>query len=178
MTVQKPNLRKTKLCKLCQSPRYGLMTLCFKHYKAKVRLQRQERLIRKQARKIKTKKYLKSEQKQWHRKCWILMSERVRSKYADWKGMVKCYTCPKVLHWKEMHAGHFKHGTLDFDSRNLRPQCAECNTYKGGRLDVYAINLVRENGIEWVEQLEKDAAQHQGYKVEELKEIYVRLQSL
>lgn len=57
-----------------------------------------------------------------------------------------------------MQCGHFKHGKLDYDLRNLKPQCPQCNMWKSGRLDVYAIKLVQQFGLLWVEQLEKDAA--------------------
>ena len=110
------------------------------------------------------------------RKCWTLMSEIVRRQDADWRGYVACYTCGKQRHWKEMHAGHFKHNKLDFDERNLKPQCPGCNTYRGGRLDVYAINLVKDYGMDWVEQLVIDAAQEKVYTVNDYEEIYARLE--
>ena len=137
-----------------------------------------ERLTKKKERKLKTKKYQKSELKKWHAKCWKLMSERVRSKDADFQGYAECYTCRKKFLWKELHAGHWKHGVLDLDSRNLKPQCAACNTYRGGRLDVYTLRLIEDYGYPWVVKLEQNAAQHPGYKLEELKEIYIRLKSL
>ncbi len=100
------------------------------------------------------------------------MSEYVRRSGADWRGMNVCYTCGNFLPWQELHAGHYQHGKLDFDTRNLKPQCAACNTYHGGRLDEYTLRLIKENGLEWVEQLKRDSAQHKGYSLEEIKRIY------
>lgn len=171
-------MKKVKLCKKCTHIRFANSSLCLKHFKEKIRLDTADRLKRKKERKLKTKKYQKSELKKWHSKCWKLMSERVRSKGADFQGYAECYTCYRKFLWKELHAGHWKHRVLDFDSRNLRSQCNFCNTYKGGMLDEYTLRLIRENGLEWVEKLRQDAAQHPGYKLEELKEIYIRLKSL
>jgi hypothetical protein len=95
------------------------------------------------------------------------MSEVVR---REAKGV--CYTCGKIDDWKNMHCGHFKHGKLDFDFRNQHCQCPKCNTYESGKLDVYGIKLVREHGLGWVNQLEKDAwAKGNDYSIEELREI-------
>lgn len=135
-------------------------------------MNREEKAKKKLERKTSSKKFQKSELKKWKAKTWKLMSEWVRRKDADWRGMVQCYTCYEWLPWQEAHAGHHFHGRLDFDERNLRPQNAACNTYKGGMLNVYAKRLIKENGLEWYEQLERDAAQHPGYRLEELKEIY------
>lgn len=167
-----------KPCKLCDKKRYANLSICFSHYKEREKKKRDEKNAKRLERKLLSKKWQKSELKTWRNKTWKLMSEWVRRKEADWRGYVPCYTCGVPHPWKELHAGHFQHGKLDFDERNLKPQCAACNTYNGGRLDVYAMRLVSEHGIEWVEQLRRDAAQHQGYSLEETKQIHAKLQEL
>jgi hypothetical protein len=89
---------------------------------------------------------VKSKRQRLHDRCWEKMSRIVRLKYADDNGYVRCYTCPTVKHWKEMHAGHFKHNRLDFDERNIRPQCPQCNQHGHGKLDIFADNLRTELG--------------------------------
>lgn len=88
---------------------------------------------------------------------WKLISYYIRFSQANFNGMVKCYTCNKLIKAKEANAGHFFHNKLDFDLRNLRPQCVGCNLFKHGNLGIYAKKLIKENGIEWLEQLERDA---------------------
>lgn len=123
--------------------------------------------MRKKERKEKSLGFINSVKKKLHKQAWGLMSEVVR---REAKGV--CFTCGKVGNWKEMHCGHFKHGKLDFDFRNLKSQCPKCNTYESGKLDVYGIKLVREYGIEFVNQLEVDAwKKGNDYSIEELKEI-------
>ena len=103
------------------------------------------------------------------------MSIRVRSQDADFSGYTKCYTCDKVFHWKELDCGHFFHGRLDFDLRNLRKQCTSCNRFRHGNHALYAIKLIEELGLEEVKQLEKDSlAKGNNYSTQELEEIIKR----
>jgi hypothetical protein len=118
---------------------------------------------------------MKSEQKRLHAKAWVLMSKIVRLNGADWRGNNKCYTCGVIKNYKELQAGHFKHDKLDFDERNLKPQCVKCNHFHSGKLDVYAEKLIKEYGLKWFNKLVHDADIHPGYKTEELKTIIVKL---
>ena len=77
-----------------------------------------------------------------HEKLWKLFSFYIRQR-DKWT----CYTCGKVGEGAEIHAGHFKHGVLDFDEMNIHAQCVSCNKWKSGKLDVYAENLIRDYGL-------------------------------
>lgn len=72
--------------------------------------------------------------------------------------MAQCYTCKHWFAWKVMNAGHFIHNKLDFDERNVHPQCVQCNLWKHGNLGRYAYYLIKEYGVKWVERLEYDAS--------------------
>lgn len=104
-----------------------------------------------------TKTYQKKLYKTLHKKAWKLISDFVRQQEADEFGFNNCYTCEKRMPWKELQCGHFFHGKLDYDLRNLKPQCAGCNMYLSGNLAVYSIKLMRELGVEGMEQLRLDA---------------------
>lgn len=73
----------------------------------------------------------------------------VRTKDADEKGMVACFTCGQVKHWKEMHAGHFmsraRHATR-WLTTNVKPQCPKCNLYNNGQQYQFGINLDAKYG--------------------------------
>lgn len=101
---------------------------------------------------------------------WKIVSQVVRRQGADlFREINTCFTCGKTFPIKKLNAGHFKHNKLDFDLRNLKPQCVHCNLWNSGELDVYGIKLVRIYGLEWVEQLERDAVQKgNDYSREEL----------
>lgn len=122
-----------------------------------------------------TKTYDKKIRKTLQNKCWKLISLIVRRSGADDKGMVECYTCLKKYQWNEMDCGHFWHDRLDFDRRNLKPQCVRCNQHLHGNLGEYAERLIRENGLEWVAQLRKDALNSK-YKTQDLINLLPLLQ--
>ena len=76
-------------------------------------------------------------------------------------GLIPCYTCGAMRHWKEMDAGHYigrsNRGTR-FDLRNIRPQCTRCNAYEEGQHWKFRQALVAELGAKEVESLEFTAS--------------------
>lgn len=88
-------------------------------------------------------------------KTWKTCSLYARQLYADHRGMVACYTCDKVGHWKEMDAGHAidgRHNAVLFDMEIIRPQCDACNRYKHGNHKIFTYKLIKEHSLEWWEQ--------------------------
>lgn len=89
-----------------------------------------------------------------------VFSIHIRKKYADKDGMVKCYTCPLVRHYRSrgMTCGHFvsrKAKNTRYDERNCRPQCFYCNSQRfgNGRPVEFSAGLVQEYGEGIVEEL-------------------------
>lgn len=83
----------------------------------------------------------------------------------------KCFTCLADVDYKQIQAGHFLHGKLDFDPDNMRGQCVNCNYSPRGMHDIYEIKLVRMYGEKWVEDLILRANQLQKKSRFELEEI-------
>ena len=167
----------TKLCKICNlKPKYANTNFCLSCYKAREKSKKQEKARLKKERYEATKGFTESLRKRLHKKAWKLQSEWIRRKDANLDGMVQCYTSGRFYHWKELDCGHFKHGKLDFDDRNLKPQSRADNSYKSGCLDVYAEHLIRDYGLEWFNKLVLDANTHRGYGVEDLTIIIKDLQ--
>lgn len=160
-----------KTCKICGKKRYANTSWCYYCYRKREKAKKEEKAKRKLERKQSTKKYQNEIKKKLHNKVWKLMSEYIRSKDADQYGFNYCYTCGEKKHYKELQAGHYKHDRLDFDERNLKPQCSQCNHYNYGRLDVYGEKLANQFGLDWVNKLTADAWKHQGYDIEEMLEI-------
>lgn len=75
------------------------------------------------------------------------------------------------MHWKLLHCGHHFHRRLDFDLRNLKPQCPRCNKWLHGNLSRYTERLIEDNGLEWYRKLRLDANTHPGYKEKDLNQI-------
>lgn len=97
--------------------------------------------------------------KNLRKRAWSLFSLHVRKKYSDdFRGFAYCYTCGVVFHYTELQAGHYIHGKLDFDERNIHPQCVRCNHFLSGNLGVYGERLIAELGMAEVRQMRRDAA--------------------
>jgi hypothetical protein len=92
-------------------------------------------------------------------KAWKLMSEHVRTSNIIGDGFNKCVTCGCLRHYKEMHAGHFIHASkgslVSYDPRNIHPQCAGCNTYRGGMLIEYTLFIQESYSTETVMELKQ-----------------------
>lgn len=59
------------------------------------------------------------------------------------------------MFWKDAHAGHAlpgRHNAVLFDEEIVRPQCPRDNLFMGGRYEIFAAKLIRENGLKWFEE--------------------------
>ena len=77
-----------------------------------------------------------------------VFSQYIRLKYADSKGIVKCFTCNTFKHWTMMQNGHYikrSHLYLRWDERNCKPQDSDCNEFKGGNIPVFTERLEAES---------------------------------
>ena len=86
---------------------------------------------------------------------WELLSEWIRRKDADEGGTVACYTCGKLLHWKEAHAAHFvggRTGSVLLDPRILRVGCYRCNVLLHGNYHQFTLKMIDEVGREKTEE--------------------------
>lgn len=79
------------------------------------------------------------------------------SRFVRYSGDPVCFTCDRKSKPKELHTGHFYHGKLDWDLRNLKKQCPQCNVWKHGNLSEYRRRLTLELGPEEMAKLDADA---------------------
>ena len=79
---------------------------------------------------------------------WFSLYIRLRS--ATEYGMVQCFTCEKVSHYKSgMQCGHFQSRRFlatRFDEQNCAVQCVACNMFRGGEQFKFALNLDAKYG--------------------------------
>jgi hypothetical protein len=103
----------------------------------------------------------------------IIFSQLIRLSHADEHGMVQCFTCDIIRHWKQMQCGHFVSRAqmpTRFSVKNCRPQCKDCNEHKDGNLIVFSERLeAEEPGI--VAILEEQSRGIQDYSRDELKAL-------
>lgn len=89
--------------------------------------------------------------KSLNKKAWKLFSIWVRKSEADFAGYVACCCCGKQYLWNsgDIHAGHWIHGRLEYDPRNIHPQCKNCNfKYNPNSKAQYAIYMANKYGAE------------------------------
>lgn len=113
-----------------------------------------------------TKKYKKT----LHKKAWKMMSDRVRE-----RDNYTCFTCPTKGDKYTMDAGHFMHGSSDFDERNINTQCKKCNRYLSGNLAEYTIRMMDKYGLDVVMELRRKKHQPEIYTIKQLNEIILNL---
>lgn len=83
---------------------------------------------------------------------WKVFSKYIRSKDADWKGQVACFTCGKIDDYRAMDAGHYipkaiTNSYLKFYEKNVNPQCVSCNRWLNGNYEVYKQKLIEKYGV-------------------------------
>lgn len=99
----------------------------------------------------------------------------IRLRYADNRGMAKCFTCGKVDHWKKLQAGHFqsrRHYSTRWNEENVQVQCQSCNLYNQGQQYIYAKNL----GLELAESLSLKAQKLVKFSIVDLEEMIAHYQ--
>jgi len=108
--------------------------------------------------------------------CWRLQSKLVRKRSANWKGLVRCYTCGAIKHWKEMDLGHYIHkDCFNHEEDLLRVQCTHCNRHLSGNLGVFAENLIKEHRANKFQKLTSVRYSKKDYTRKELLEIRKKL---
>lgn len=138
---------------------------------------RDYREIRKKVKKFFIQEGLESSQNfmvNYKEKLDRVFSIYIRTLYADYKGYVKCYTCGKVVEWKEAQCGHFirrQFTAVRFDERNCRPQCYDCNMIFDGMEESFEEHLREELGEKEVDKLIEIGKQERNYSDEEYKEL-------
>ena len=87
----------------------------------------------------------------------------IRLRGATLEGMVQCFTCGKVSHYKSgMQCGHFMsrrmHSTR-WDETNCQVQCVKCNMFGQGEQYKFGLNLDAKYGEGTSEELQYKARQ-------------------
>jgi len=116
---------------------------------------------------------------------WKFVSEYIRKrdclKTTGTEEYGLCYTCGKRIEFKEAHAGHFipqgSCSELRYDERNIRLQCAGCNTYGYGQQGLFLKHMQEEGLHDVANELLKRYQSHNTKKwnlseIEELEEYY------
>lgn len=110
----------------------------------------------------------------YKKRAWASFSKYIRLSHANKQGLESCYTCLNTKHWKEMQAGHGiggRNNAVLFMEEIVRPQCAGCNLYGGGKYSIFTEKLINELGLERYGELVKLSNQVVKYKIYDYEEI-------
>lgn len=109
---------------------------------------------------------------------WKLFSVYIRLRDSDFYGMVRCYSCGQRFHWKRVHAGHFipgRHNSILFDERNVHGQCYVCNVRMHGNTLPYLDHMLKDYGLEVVNELRAKDHLIKQFDVKELELLIVAI---
>jgi hypothetical protein len=107
-------------------------------------------------------------------KAWQVCSKYVRTLHSR-DGICTCYTCGVSKPISAMQAGHAIQGrgnSILFETDGIRPQCAGCNVWQGGRLDIFIPKLIDEIGRERYDELLALKGQPKKYSLEDYLDLY------
>jgi hypothetical protein len=91
----------------------------------------------------------KSTKKKSDAKLWKAFSLFIRLRDSDDNGYGACFTCKKVIRWKDGDCGHGvgrQHWGTRYNERNNHLQCKGCNGFQEGRKDLYAVEMDKRYG--------------------------------
>lgn len=72
---------------------------------------------------------------------WNWFSKYIRLRDSDDNGYIRCFTCGRLVFWKEADCGHGhgrQHKGTKYNEKNNHAQCTDCNWHNEGRKDRYA----------------------------------------
>lgn len=75
----------------------------------------------------------------------------IRTQAMDRKGIARCFTCDRRMHWKKLQCGHFmsrQYYSQRWNEVNAYPQCRACNLRSGEQYEMgKRINLIHGKGV-------------------------------
>ncbi len=86
-----------------------------------------------------------------------IFSEFIRLRDANKDGYVRCISCGKLKHWKDVDNGHYinrKHMSTRYSEKNCNGQCRACNRFDEGNMIGYTKGLIKKYGQGILEELE------------------------
>lgn len=109
-----------------------------------------------------------------------LWSKYIRLYESDQAGYVRCCSCGKAAHWKEMDCGHFvtrNHSLGRYKRENCNAQCRRCNRFQEGNKAGYAVYLQSRYGQSILDKLNQLQYQTHKFTVDELQELIDKIKA-
>lgn len=119
-----------------------------------------------------------SELKKIKKKAWDSFSKYIRLrdclKTTGTKEEGVCITCGRRFPFKSLQAGHFissRCNSVLFEEDLVNAQCSGCNLFLNGNYVMYTIIMIKEHGVNWVEEKQKLKYQTKKYTQQDYIDI-------
>ena len=100
--------------------------------------------------------------------------DKVFSEYIRMTKPPVCVTCGKQDEWRNLQNGHYysraKYPTR-WNEDNCHPQCVGCNVFKAGNYTEYALYMINQYGVDYVQELRELANSGDKITTPELREL-------
>jgi len=112
------------------------------------------------------------------KKLWKVFSEYIRRRDSNKEGYGKCFTCPRIIHWKKGDCGHGigrQHKGTKYNEKNNHLQCKHCNGFEGGKREVYRDEMNKRYGAgtwDLMEASAKRPAKIGQFEIDQLEKYY------
>lgn len=100
----------------------------------------------------------------------------VRLKAANDQGMIKCCSCHRWYHWKEMDGGHYisrKYTSTKIMEENINSQCKSCNGWgdasTGHQYYIFMVDMYGKDFVEKLEAMKHVPTKHNRAELMEMK---------
>lgn len=103
-----------------------------------------------------------------------IFSVFVRLTGANSNHLTACFTCDKVLHWREIQCGHFQSRrfySTRFHELNCKPQCYACNIGLSGNQYVFGVNLDKLHGKGTADSMVRKSREVKKFTSQEMMEM-------
>lgn len=110
----------------------------------------------------------------YRKKAWKQFSIYVRTRDSDNNGYCKCCTCEAIDEIRYFQAGHFvagRNNSILFREDNCHAQDVGCNMFGGGRPAIYYQFMLKNYGIEVINELQALSWREVIYKQHDYEEI-------
>ena len=128
------------------------------------------------ARKARPRKERKSSVGSLKRKLWRLFAGYVKARDGN-----TCVTCGKpMLVGQDFQAGHWirqdGHAAVEFDPKNVHPQCGRCNGYERGNVAAYSVYMLDRYGEAEVRRMVTRSRMTHCWKEWELRDLIAAME--
>ena len=113
-------------------------------------------------------------------KLWEVFSLFIRLRDTNVDGNGKCFTCPRILYFREGDCGHGigrQHKATKYNEFNNKFQCKKCNGFEEGRKDVFkeCVDKVHGKGTwDMIQLSSRNVCKRTSFEIDAMTKYYAQ----